>query len=95
MLWEDEETILLDSGRKVVVPGGVIGLSLDGSVLYAGGRSVMAATDTTGLPPSGLSPAEKLDVARHQVRMWESLVRNLVAASAKATGSSGHAIDID
>lgn len=79
MVWKDTETAILDSGRAVHVHGGIIGLSLDGTTMYAGDNAVLFASDISG--PSKLTTIEKLDVARYECRMWGLLAKQLEIAA--------------
>lgn len=91
MLWEDKEIILLDSGRKVHVPGGIIGLNAAGDTLYAGERP-MRIGDSPDDGSGELLPAEKLDVIRAHMRQAAAYEQAAVKALL-SRGSGG--IDID
>lgn len=68
MLWEDDSTAVFETGRKAIVPRGIIGINNSGTVAYAGSMELRAVAgsfkDTT------LSPVERLEVARTQIRLW-------------------------
>ena len=86
MYWADEENIILDSGRKAYVKRGVIGLNMAGSVLHMGGRPMLPTPQFAGAPLE-LTVAEKLDVARYQVRSWQSFVAALEKAASAQPGA--------
>jgi hypothetical protein len=94
MLWQDRETIVLDSGRSVHVPLGVVGLNMAADTVFAGDRP-MVARDSCGAPGEPLTPSEMLDVARSLSRRWQELVANLEKPIKRPPGISGDPIDID
>lgn len=93
MLWQDYETVVLNSGRSVHVPLGVIGLNMAGDMIFAGDRPMMVR-DSPSAPAKPLTRDERLDVARSLSRRWQELVAKL-EVPIKRPGISGDAIDID
>lgn len=95
MLWEDEENVVLDSGRKVKVPNGVIGLNMAGDTLYAGERPMMVVPDGSNAS-TALTNAEILDVARNELRKWTAFEKSIShAAMSRGKGKGKDSIDID
>ena len=74
MLWADNELVVLDSGREVTVPGGVIGVDFRGERIYVGGVSVAAVNSSVvGGEATPLTDAEIVDIAKHQRRVWQDV----------------------
>jgi hypothetical protein len=96
MLWQDRETAILDDGKAIHVPLGVIGLNMAGDTIFVGAADVLGSMPAlSGVPAMPLTISEKLEISRWMLRSWGELVATLEDAIKPKPGKAGYQIDIE